>query len=63
MNKVKKQSYVVICDMQFENELSDVEQVIQTKNLGNKIIQLLIRQVSCIQAVASQIDECYSMSY
>jgi len=63
MNKAKRQSYVVICDMQFENELSDVEQVIHTKNLGNKTMQLLMRQVSCIQGVSSQIDECYGLSY
>jgi hypothetical protein len=63
MNKVKRNTYVVVCDKQFENGLEDVELVIKTKNLGSKIIQPLMRQVSCIQGIASQIDECYGMSY
>lgn len=63
MSNIKRNTYVVICDEQFENGLDDVNLVIKTKNLGDKILQPLMRQISCIQAIASQIDECYGMSY
>lgn len=61
MEKVKRNSYIVIGDE--EDGLEGVEQVLKVKNTGSKIVQPLHRQISCIQAVASQIDKCYGLSY
>lgn len=59
----KRSNYVVVCDKQFEDGLNDVNKVLVVNNLGKKFINRLFRQVSCIQGVASDIEETYGLSY
>lgn len=58
---MKRESYIIICDD--DQGLDNVKQILKVKNLGDKVVQPLHRQVSCIQGIMSQIDECYGMSY
>lgn len=58
---MKRESYIVICDD--HQGLDNVKQILKVKNLGDKIVQPLHRQVSCMQGIMSQIDECYGMCY
>lgn len=60
---MKRNSYAVICDKQFEAGLNDVEKVIYLKNLGEKTTLLLLKTISCILGVASTIEETYGLCY
>lgn len=60
---MKRNSYAVVCDKQFEDGLDDVEKVIAVKNLGSNVIQPLLKHISCIMGVASRIEETYGLAY
>lgn len=60
---MKRISYAVVCDLQFEDGLNDVDKVIYLKNLGSNICTLLDSQISCIMGVANRIEETYGLSY
>jgi hypothetical protein len=60
---MKRTSYVVVCDKQFENGLKDVDKVIAIKNLGSNTSQLLYKHISCVMGVVANIEETYGLDY
>jgi hypothetical protein len=55
----RKQNYMTLI---FQDDDSESQYSIKVKNLGQKTFDILNKQISCIQGVADQINDCEGLS-